>query len=107
MILALSMLTNWEAVCLTVASPPSCRSSHRSAPDEYRPRPRSGHEQRVDLSEGDGVSLPAIGDLALVDQGFTGSDGRAMYMVYCQNPDGSTQWTADLSQDELEPVAGK
>ncbi len=61
---------------------------------------------RVNLSEGDGVSLPAIGDLVFVDQGFTGADGSAMYIVYCQNPDGSTKWTADLSEEELEPVSG-
>jgi hypothetical protein len=61
---------------------------------------------RVDLSEGDGVSLPNVGDLVFVDQGFTSADGRAMYLVYCQDLDGSTQLTADLSEDELKQAPG-
>lgn len=60
--------------------------------------------KRVDLSQGDGMSLPTIGDLVFVDQGFAGPEGRDMYIVYCQNPDGSIRWTADLSEDELEPL---
>lgn len=60
---------------------------------------------RVDLAGGDGVSLPQIGDLVCVDQGLAGPRGAQMYMVYCDNPDGSTKWTADVYEWELEPLA--
>jgi hypothetical protein len=59
---------------------------------------------RVDLPRGDGVSLPQIGELVQVDQGLAGPEGAQMYMVYCRNPDGSTRWTADIFDSELEPI---
>jgi hypothetical protein len=59
---------------------------------------------RVDLARGDGISLPRIGELVCVDQGLAGPGGSQMYMVYCYNPDGTTKWTADVDESELEPL---
>ncbi len=60
---------------------------------------------RVTLGEGDGPSMPFVGDLVFADQAWAGPDGRNMYLVYCQHPDGSVRWEAELFESELEPLA--
>lgn len=60
---------------------------------------------RVALGKGDGASIPVVGDLVFADQAWAGSDGRNMYLVYCQRPDGSVRWKAELLESELEPLA--
>ena len=60
---------------------------------------------RVTLGKGDGARLPAIGDLVFADQAWAGPDGEDMVVVYCQRPDGSVCWEADLLESELEPLA--
>lgn len=59
---------------------------------------------RVDMTDGDGHSLPEVGDLVTTDQCFTGSDGRQMVIVCCRDATGSILWTADMFETELEPL---
>jgi hypothetical protein len=60
--------------------------------------------ERVDLTSGDRSSLPAIGDIVDLDQGFTGPNGEPMGTIYCVNSDGSVRWAADAFDSELELV---
>jgi hypothetical protein len=57
---------------------------------------------RVDLTLGDGSSLPAIGDIVQPDQGFTGPNGESMGIVFCINSDGTVKWVADVLDSEIE-----
>jgi hypothetical protein len=59
-------------------------------------------QERVDRTQGDGVSLPKAGDIVELDQGFTGLRGESMGIVVCINADGSTRWVADAFESELE-----
>jgi hypothetical protein len=58
--------------------------------------------ERVDLSGGDGMTLPEVGDIVELDQGFTGPDGKPMGVVFCVAADGSVRWVADVYDAELE-----
>jgi hypothetical protein len=60
---------------------------------------------RVTMGKGDGAGMPVVGDLVFADQAWAGPDGRNMYLVYCQRPDGSVRWEAELLESELEPLA--
>jgi hypothetical protein len=59
--------------------------------------------ERVDLSQGDGSSVPTIGDIAEVDHMFTES-GKTMMIVVCFDEDGRVRWVADMFEHEIEPV---
>ena len=58
--------------------------------------------ERVDMQAGDGKSIPAVGDIVELDQGFTGPNGEAMGIVVCVNNDGSVRWIADALESEFE-----
>ena len=60
--------------------------------------------ERVDLSCGGGKSVPVIGDIVRLDQGFAGPDAEAMGIVCCLNVDGSTRWCADVFDSEIELI---
>jgi hypothetical protein len=60
---------------------------------------------RVTLGKGDGASMPVVGDLVFADQAWAGPDGGNIYLVYCQRPDGSVRWEAELFETELGPLA--
>ena len=56
------------------------------------------------MSSGNGSSLPAIGDIVDLDQGFTGPNGEPMGMIYCVDENGKIHWTADAFDSELELI---
>jgi hypothetical protein len=58
--------------------------------------------ERVDLTLGDGASLPKIGDIVELDQGFTMSSGERAGIVVCCNSDGTVRWVADVLECEME-----
>jgi hypothetical protein len=60
--------------------------------------------ERVHDSCGDG-SVPKIGDIVELDQGFTFPDGRTGGMVYCIGSDGRIKWGADVYDSEIEVFA--
>ena len=45
---------------------------------------------------------PRIGDAVVLDQGFTGSDGLPMVLVYFPGPGGDAQYEAEVYESELE-----
>jgi hypothetical protein len=57
---------------------------------------------RVDLTSGDRVSVPAIGDIVELDQGFTGPNSQPMGIVHCRDAAGTIRWVADVMDSELE-----
>lgn len=57
--------------------------------------------ERVDLTLGDG-STPQIGDIVVLDHGFTMPDGRPAGIVVCFASDGRVRWVADVLDTELE-----
>ena len=58
--------------------------------------------ERVDRTQGDGISELQIGDLVELDQGFTFPSGQAGGMVICANSDDSVRWVADILISEIE-----
>ncbi len=62
-------------------------------------------DERVTLGRGRTARMPLVGDLVFADQGFAGPDGTDMFLTYCQLPDGSTPWSADVYEAELEWVS--
>jgi len=44
---------------------------------------------------------PEIGDNVVLDQGFTGSDGSPMVLVYLQCPNGGFIYEAEVYESEL------
>ena len=58
--------------------------------------------ERVDLAAGDGHSLPQVGDIVELDQGFSGPSGEPMGIVSCFNQNRSTRWVADILESEME-----
>ncbi len=60
-------------------------------------------EYRIYDSCGDG-SIPAIGDIVELDQGFTFPDGKPGGMVYCKTTQGVTKWGADVYESEIELI---
>jgi hypothetical protein len=62
-------------------------------------------EERVTLGGGRKARMPVVGDLVFADQGFAGPDGTDMFLTYCQLSDGTTIWSADVYESELEWVS--
>lgn len=60
--------------------------------------------ERVDRVIADDALKPAIGDVVVLDQGFTAPNGEQMVIVYCKNSDGSTRWGADVFENEIELI---
>jgi hypothetical protein len=58
---------------------------------------------RIDATGGD-CSSPQIGDIVVLDQGFTFPDGRPGGMVYCVDSEGRLKWNADLYDSEIELI---
>ncbi len=46
--------------------------------------------------------VPKIGDIVVLDQGFTGPDGMPMVVVQCRQQDGETLYEAEVYESELE-----
>ena len=46
--------------------------------------------------------VPHIGDLVVLDQGFTGSDGLPMVLAYFPGADGDSLYEAEVYESELE-----
>jgi hypothetical protein len=59
-------------------------------------------ETRIEQIPGRAAVKPEVGDLVDLDQGFTGTNGEPMGLVYCMNPDGSVRWGASVYDWELE-----
>ena len=57
--------------------------------------------ERIHDSCGDG-SLPEVGDIVELDQGFTFPGGKPGGMVYCVSPTGQLRWGADVYDSEIE-----
>lgn len=60
---------------------------------------------RVDLTLGDRKSVPQVGDIVELDQGFTMPTGEPAGIVFCRNQDGSVRWVADVLEAEMELVS--
>lgn len=75
-------------------------------PDKFEPdSPRArllvelpANRYRILSSEG---RVPRIGDLVILDQGFTGPEGRSMVMAYFPTRGGSL-YKAEIYESELE-----
>lgn len=50
----------------------------------------------------DADSQPKAGDIAELDQGFTGPNGESMRIVVCRNDDGSIRWAGDVMDSEVK-----
>ena len=59
---------------------------------------------RVDLTLGDQESVPQVGDIVELDQGFSMPTGEPAGIVVCRNSNGSVRWVADVLESEMEPV---
>lgn len=46
-------------------------------------------------------SVPTVGDLVMLDQGFTFDDGLPGVLVYCVSSDGITRWSAEVYETEI------
>jgi hypothetical protein len=57
--------------------------------------------ERVDFSVGDG-SIPQVGDIVELDQGFTFPDGQPGGIVFCVSDNGHIKWSADVLDSEIE-----
>jgi len=57
--------------------------------------------ERVEPGTGDG-SLPKIGDIVDLDQGFTFPNGQAGGMVVCRAPNGHIRWAGHVLESEIE-----
>jgi len=60
--------------------------------------------ERVDQTGGDG-STPELGDVVVLDQGFTFPDGRSGGSVFCLAADGRLKWCADILDSEIEGIS--
>jgi hypothetical protein len=60
---------------------------------------------RVDLTLGDQQSVPQVGDIVELDQGFTLPTGESAGIVVCHNSDGTVRWVADVLESEMEAVS--
>jgi hypothetical protein len=45
--------------------------------------------------------VPCIGDLLVLDQGFTGPDGLPMVLAYFHGSDGDSMYEAEVYESEL------
>jgi hypothetical protein len=73
-----------------------------------KPRARITKEiptARVDMSLGDQQSVPQIGDIVELDQGFTMPTGESAGIVVCRNSNDSIRWVADVLESEMEMVS--
>ena len=59
--------------------------------------------ERVYDTGGDG-SIPKVGDIVVLDQGFTFPDGRPGGTVCCLRADGGVAWGADVYITEIEAL---
>jgi surface antigen len=59
--------------------------------------------ERVYDSGGDG-SIPKVGDIVVLDHGFTFPDGRQGGTVCCKREDGHVAWGADVYVTEIEII---
>jgi len=48
-------------------------------------------------------SSPQIGDLVVLDQGFTFPDGMPGGLVYCMDQGGKYKWEAEVYESEIGP----
>lgn len=46
-------------------------------------------------------SVPEIGDVVVLDQGFTFPDGKPGCLVYCMDQDGKFRWGAEVYESEI------
>jgi len=46
-------------------------------------------------------SVPKIGDIVVLDQGFTFPDGKPGCLVSCMDPDGKFRWEAEVYESEI------
>jgi hypothetical protein len=60
---------------------------------------------RVDLTLGDQKSVPHVGDIVELDQGFTMPSGEPAGIVVCRDSSGSVRWVADVLESEIEMVS--
>lgn len=51
-------------------------------------------------------SHPRIGDVVMLDQGFTFPDGRPGGLVLCLDRGGNVRWEAEAYESELGPDTG-
>jgi hypothetical protein len=73
---------------------------------EIRPPPRARllagiPAGRYRISSPDG-RVPRIGDTVVLDQGFAGSDGLPMVLVYCPELGCDSLYEAEVYESELE-----
>jgi hypothetical protein len=48
-------------------------------------------------------SSPKLGDVVVLDQGFTFPDGQAGSLVYCLDRAGKYRWEAEVYESEIGP----
>lgn len=46
-------------------------------------------------------SAPKIGDVVVLDQGFTFPDGKPGCLVFCLDQDGKFRWEAEVYESEI------
>ena len=48
-------------------------------------------------------SAPQVGDVVVLDQGFTFPDGKPGGLVYCTSQNGEFKWEAEVYESEVGP----
>jgi hypothetical protein len=46
-------------------------------------------------------SIPKIGDIVVLDQGFTFPDGKPGGLVFCMDEEGKLRWEAEVYESEI------
>jgi len=64
-------------------------------------------KQRTVKLHGDNNIIPKKGDIGVLDQSYTGKDGKPMSTIYCLSKDMKTEWQVEIYDTEVEILTDK